>query len=873
LGRAHRPAQFGDALRLLAVALEQQLPRFRMVDKIGNPQDYQAFLPRLKTLLRDSGILLVLDNLETLLTENGTWRDTRWEPLIATLTGHGGQTRTILTSRIVPVGLEALQVLPVHALSRDETLLLARELPHLRALLESTDVGLSGPLRADTDTEAEADQQGDGQSVLAGRELALATLELVQGHPKMLELADAAAGTDPTALAAAVSAARTALPGARLQAFLSTGTTALDGEQLFTALTVWTTTAAINLPDASRLLLQVLCYVEEPDRDSPTLEGNWADIWQRLQLDGEPPPLAEALTPLLRSALVAAETLAPTTPDPDGDKGLARYRIHPGIAQTINATTPPEVATAVDTELAAWFTTLARDAVEQAHAGHNTTTAVVYAGIHAVPYLLRLHDWDTASRLLEQARHADQANPVTLQAVLPPLERIATITGAAKDTGVLAAALRTVDPARAETLLHQTYTNAVQNDDHRGASVTAGELITLYRDTGRAREALRLVEQKIQHTRAAGLGPWTQLGEKAVSLQILARLGQHQDVLDQLPRLLKTMKGLPDQPGANESITPWNVRELLYDIGRNSASALRRWQEALDYNAKTLSSMQRRGATAHELAHSRCNDAGSLTHLGRYDDAEQVLRHCQQVFEHAGNTSGLGKVFTHRAILEMKRGHQMDAVRLQRQALRLDYVSADPDNVAGSHSNLASYLPRTGGDKAEQHAHRLAAALLYNVIGETHDAQDVLRALSVELHNSASTDDITDQGTPATSPMPTTLADVATLVEVTEGVHYTNLIAALTDPATADNTLTQIRLLAYWQPLIYATAAAATTGGPLPDEVIKLLDEHATTQDWKQLATAIRRILAGDRDPNTLLTGLDPVDTAILTAILKELPS
>ena len=457
------PAQFGDALRLLAVALEQQLPGFTMVDKIGNPQAYQAFLPRLRTLLRDNGILLVLDNLETLLTEDGTWRDPRWDPLITTLTDHGGQTRTLLTTRTLPRGLDPDQVRiePVNALTRDETLILARELRHLRALLESApDPASLGPLRAgDSDTEVgssgDAGQQtGDREEQpLVGRDLALATLELVQGHPKMLELADAAAGEDPTALAAAVTAARTALPGARLQAFLTTGTTALDGEQLFSALTAWTTTAVDTLPPASRLLLQVLCQAEEPDRDSPTLEGNWADIWHRLQLPAEPPPLADALTPLLRSALVAAEPLDPSTPG--SDDGPLRFRIHPGIAQTIQAATPHDVTTAVDTELAAWFNTLTRHAIDQAEAGQNATRAVVYAGIHAAPYLLRLNAWDAASKVLENVRHADVTNPVTLQAVIPSLERIAAATGDVNHLGVLGAALSGVDPTRAETLLQR----------------------------------------------------------------------------------------------------------------------------------------------------------------------------------------------------------------------------------------------------------------------------------------------------------------------------------------------------------------------------------------------------------------------------------
>ena len=54
--------------------------------------------------MADSGVLLVLDNLETLLTPDGGWRDPRWEQLIAALTSHDGESRVILTSRIAPPG-------------------------------------------------------------------------------------------------------------------------------------------------------------------------------------------------------------------------------------------------------------------------------------------------------------------------------------------------------------------------------------------------------------------------------------------------------------------------------------------------------------------------------------------------------------------------------------------------------------------------------------------------------------------------------------------------------------------------------------------------------------------------------------------------
>ena len=78
------------------------------------------------------------------------WRDDRWGDVIDALLSHDGPSRLVLTSRLaVPVGQSEfarslgaqrqaklagrLLTLPVHALSLDETALLARQLPGLRA--------------------------------------------------------------------------------------------------------------------------------------------------------------------------------------------------------------------------------------------------------------------------------------------------------------------------------------------------------------------------------------------------------------------------------------------------------------------------------------------------------------------------------------------------------------------------------------------------------------------------------------------------------------------------------------------------------------------------------------------------------------------
>ena len=796
------PDQFGDALRLLAVALEAQLGDygFAMVDKIATQERLVNFLPRLRTLLRDTGLLLVLDNLETLLTPEGGWRDPRWGPLIDALIGHDGEARVILTSRTLPAGLDPDRVLirPVHALSRDESVLLARELPNLRTLLHSETEPVRGPGVVDP---------------ALGRRV----LTLVQGHPKLLELADAAAA-DPARLASQLAAAETAVDGAALTAFLTEGDTALDTAQFFQTLTAWTTTAATaTLPTPARLLLQALCQIEDTDRDSVTLDGNWADLWRRLDEPGQPPPLAEALDLLIAAALVAADPIDPADPD-----APVVYRIHPGVAEAVHAATPEPVTAAVDAALAAWWTQVARWGIEQEQAGQDTSQLVVRAGLAAAPYLLRRHDWNTAGVLLGQARLRDRYSPVTAQAVIPPLRRIAEVTGEPKDLGALGAALSGVDPGEAETLLRRAYDQATTSGDHRLASGVGGALANLLQVQGRLGDALILADQQIEYTRQAGLGAWNQLGDQGQRLQILSLLGHHEQVLTDLPGLRARMAELPTQPAANDTANPWNVRELILDTGRNSTLALRRWEQAIDLIDEITTSERRRGASVHETAQTRFNNYGPLLRLGRLAEAERLLRDCQDVFETIGDILMLGQIYSARADLEHAQCHVQDAVELERSALRLKYVRPNPHVIAIGHHNLAHYLfCAPAGDRAEQRAHRLAAALLVHLTDDTHRRTDALRTLGTELRHETEHPDA-----PA---LPTAVSEVTGLVDARDGVHFGNLVAALCpDPDTADQALTDLLAtaatlpdqptkqtvdhLTWWEPVIAAVAAAATTG-------------------------------------------------------------
>jgi tetratricopeptide (TPR) repeat protein len=759
-----REGEWAGALAGLAAALEAQLGGygFTMAGHVGTPAALAAYLPRLRQLMADKGVLLVLDNLETLLTPAGTWRDPAWGQLIAALAAHDGESRLVLTSRIPPTGLgadPAMLTVPVHALSLEEAVALARELPNLRGLLHAD----AGPVRSAPDTAA---------VVAADRDRVRRVLRVVQGHPKLLEFADAAAA-DPDRLDAQLATAEQAADGYGLDAFFRAGISALEPGAFMDALTSWTASTLDVLPEPARPLAQFLSCVEDEDRTSDIIDANWADLWRRLDRPGDPPDPEPLLMLLAEAALVQPDTQATA----DGDDSPVVYRLHPGVAAAVAAGAGPEFAVAVDADLAAFWVAVSEQARDRE--GGEDTGLVVRAGLAAAPYLLRRRDWDTAATLLEHAIQRDRS-PGTVQAALPSLRRIAAATGTAVDQAVLARALRTVDPAQAEHLLRGALETAAGNGDYRAASVCAGSLANLLRDSGRLREALDVLTVQADYTRRAGLGPWSQLVGEAMRLQIMSFMSEHEQVLARSEQLREQMAGLPARPGADDQAIPWNVRELILNTGHGSALATERWQLCLDLGAEIAASERERGAGAHERTGTRFNDAGPLIGLGRLAEAGRLLRDCQRVFEEHRDIPALAMVLSARADLEDELGHQEAAADLAQTALRLRYARPDPREIAVSHHNLAIYLG--AGDRAGRRAHRLAAALLWKLTGMTHNLAVAVQALAAELRDD-----------PAEAGLPATVAEVIEVAERTEGVHLGDLLDLLEpDRRIVEQAMTQI---------------------------------------------------------------------------------
>jgi tetratricopeptide (TPR) repeat protein len=841
-----------STLHDLAVAMEAQLPGLAMVQATTSRAALERFLPRLSQLLEERAVLVVLDNLESLLTEQGAWRDPAWGLLVEALVAHSGESRVILTSRVRPQGLDGrVLVKPIHALSLDEALLLARELPNLSRLLDERE-GFGG--------------LGRGEPALSGVALVRRVLEVVQGHPKLLELADAQA-SDLAALRQQLDQVAQALPGqARLGVFFARGETGLGAEQFLRVLGGWTRRVVGGLPAGAQTMLWVLCALEAADRLEPILEATWPRVWARLGHQDQPPPPAATMGLLEAHALVEAV--------PAGDQeveGLVRYRVHPGVAEAARAQADPGVQAAVDAELAAFWQAVFWQAMRAE--GGEAGQAVVHAGGAAVPYLLRCRDWATAARLLEEALRRDRS-PAVVQTLLPLLRQLAQATlGTDQEllnAGRLGRMVSWVDPVEGERQLREVLAQAVAQDDYDTATGIATDLVNLLRDTGRLRQALALVDQMEGFTRQAGLGRWTQLSDHGQRLQLLRRLGEQEQVLVEVDQLREALTGLPETSDQDERVEPWQVREGILQTGMFAALELGRWQRALDLNGEVARSQAARDAPVLVQARTRFNDYGPLLRLGRLQEAHELLQTCRAIYQAEGAVAQLGRVLNAQADLEDKLGHREDAIGLAQIALRYNYVTGDPDDLATGHHNLANYLRRAGRNPTQVVAHRLAAALLYYQSGAGR-LSGTLRTLAEEL--AAFGDQV----------VPGSFGELAARVGQVEGVRLGELLASLPSPAPDEDAalaevLRQARdlpaepadpaqgVVELWAPVLAAIEVAAGGDAEAAAMVASVLTKLDASADWA-LAGVLRRILAGERGAQ-LLAGLDPTDTLLVTTLL-----
>ena len=756
-------AETAGSLADFALSFDSQLAEhgFSLAAAVHDDDKLAAKLPALRQFLRDRSILIVLDNLESLLWDDGRWRDPRFGRVLAVLCDHGGLSRVALTSRVLPADPpKALIVEPLHALSVREAMLVLAASEDGRRLLNGG---------------------------AAARTMARRLLDVTQGHPKLLELGLAAAklaAGDMTALAGRLDAAEQAWrDGESLSAFFATGESTVSDRGFIEQLAGWTTATVARLPAAAQTLFHVLAAMEEPDREAWLLAALWPHVWREVGA-GEAPALPPLLDRLTEAALIEPQAAG------EDEEALVSWRLHPGVAAAARDKAPDGLCAAVDRHMGGIWRAVLQMGLENEN--QRAGEMIRRAGFAAAPYLLRAQQGGAAGWALERVLLRDQS-PAVSAAALPLLRRAADeATGADSlaARGRLARALWLAGEVKAaETEMRGLIDQAAAAGEYHMASAVAGDLLNLLQDAGRLTEALTLAEEKAGHTVRAGLGPWTRLGDAAQKLRIMVKRGDYAAVLKEVERHRQTMRELPEASDAPEAAVAWNVRETLLDVGRSAALHSERWQAALDFNHDQAASKRTRGAPPTERARTRFNAYGPLLRLGRLDEAATLLDECRGVFTQARDWLALGAVLTAQAALANQRGRPIEAAGLARAALRYKYAAAGPEDCAISHNNLANYLIKSGAAPAAALAHRLAANLIGALMGSGH-AQEFLRNLALDIRDLG----VTDVG----AAMPGSVDEVIRLAEAEEGVRLQDLLAALNrDGVDLDELLQAVTAAAF----------------------------------------------------------------------------
>jgi tetratricopeptide (TPR) repeat protein len=655
----------------------------------------------------------------------------------------------------------------VDSLPADEALLLARELPHLRALSRGEIPGIDRKV---------------------ARRLARDALNVAHGHPKLLELAEGQAA-DPERLAQLVEVsgrawrARSGPP----DGFFTIGDrTAVSDADYLHVLAAWTEAVSGTLAPGARDLFWFLCCLEESDRERHMLDGNWVDLWNRLERDGEPPPWEEALASLIACGLTRVR---------EGARDyLDSYPIHPAVAAAGRAEAGKQFQEAVDHEAVSYWVTNFRQSSGDTTEGLVLTDVLVRAGQAGVPYLIRQQRWAAAALLVESVllRNPSRSNIAAMKSA------IEKITG--HDPGqasVLARTLEMTSPAIAGSILRGSLNARINEGDHWAASAIATQLVYHCLNSGQLSDALAYAEQAISDVLQAGMGPWTRMHAEVQRLQVHNMMGHYDHVITEVGRLREHARTLPVAFDENDPVPSWDVHEKLLDAARYAARELGQWDNALNLSREIITSMQGRRAPADEIAKATFNCYAPLLHLGQTDDSLALLQKCRHQFQQANDVQGLGMTMTALAEVENRRGHGDEAIALVRDGLRYIQMANDVTSTAISYHNLGGYLRDYARQPASALACHLAAALILSLAGAANSdaavsgAAIVLRDFSETLP-------------------PQDIADLCRQVGDIPGTDLPSLIAKLSpDPETAEQTL--LELITQTQ----AQALAPTEGGDI----------------------------------------------------------
>ena len=392
-------------------------------------------------------------------------------------------------------------------------------------------------------------------------------------------------------------------------------------------------------------------------------------------------------------------------------------------------------------------------------------------------------------------------------------------------------------------------------------------MTTTLRRTGRLLEALRAAGLTVAYGHKANLGPWTQLSDQAERLQIRAEAGfDDQSILTEAASLIAEADTLLQEPVREKDINPPWIRESLLRSAANAATQLGQWHEALEFVETEVASLRNRAAPPTDVADAELNALTALAETGRVPEALDLLGRCEAIFlrEDSPQYLRLGLMKQARAHLATRTGDLTGALAVQPEALDWLYRSGDVTHIQEAHSNFGGWLAEADQLSSQALAHKLAAALLTELLGQAADIGMIARRMSFTAGD-----------------CPGTPASLCAAVDKTQGVHLEDLLERLSSGTARTPGEALSRLLRRardsqrqhfdewarhrmeWDPVFAGIVAARQGDITAARAVAQRLPIYATDQSWSQFSEALRHIFHQNPEAATAIP-LDLADQILL---------
>jgi tetratricopeptide (TPR) repeat protein len=397
---------------------------------------------------------------------------------------------------------------------------------------------------------------------------------------------------------------------------------------------------------------------------------------------------------------------------------------------------------------------------------------------------------------------------------------------------------------------------AKQGDDHRSAGVALGQLGTLALTRGDLAEAAQRYTQALETFRTLGepqmeAAIWHQLGRVAEEardwdeaerchregLKIDERINDVESIAKTCNQLARVAQGA----GRLDDAERWHLRGIEIDEQLDSPKEL-----AEDYN----------------------NLANLYLSQGRLDEAERYARRAVEIVEQHHIQTEVWKMYSLLARIAEARGRTDEAAawRRKEQESYAPYAGAAYQLPGWAPSFIAAVVKVVQGN---QEARGEVEKILPQLEAGGWDCPPVIRRI---LNGESDVDELCvglDYGEAYI--VRTILAQLSGSVpsEVDGETPQTPGVSETPGVSGAEEAIARIRQ--QWAPVIQAVVAACGGNAQAAAQLEPLLAQLSQQDDWRALVAALRRVLAGERDPGALLSGLDATDTIILGDVLRAL--